>query len=105
MARLCAIGVIVVLVPVGRWQRVAVTALLVVPLVLIIGLSAPTWLAWPFLPERRHKAVLQFLRYLIDWIKAIVDQGDRRIDGVIERPKIRAVEQEEESPAVELYLR
>ena len=38
MARLCAIGVIVVFVPVGRWQRVAVTALLVVPLVLIIGL-------------------------------------------------------------------
>jgi hypothetical protein len=80
MARLCAIGVIVVFVPLGRWQRVAITALLVVPLVLIIGLSAPTWLVLPFLPERRRNTVLQFLGCLIDWIKAIMDQGDRRID-------------------------
>lgn len=59
------------IVPSARWQRVAITALLVVPLVLVIGLSAPMWLALPFLSESRRNTVLQFLGYLIDWIKAI----------------------------------
>jgi hypothetical protein len=60
-----------VIVPSARWQRVAITALLVIPLVLVVGLSAPMWLAWPFLSEPRRNAVLQFLGCLIDWIKAI----------------------------------
>jgi hypothetical protein len=63
--------VIIVLVPSGPWQRVAITALLIIPLMLVVGLSAPAWLAWPFLPESRRSAILQFLGYLIDWIKAI----------------------------------
>jgi hypothetical protein len=67
----CAIGVIVVILPSARWQRVVITALLVTPLVLVVGLSAPTWLVLPFLSEPRRNAVLQFLGYLIEWIKAI----------------------------------
>jgi hypothetical protein len=67
----CAIGVIVVILPSARWQRVVITALLVLPLVLVVGLSAPTWLVLPFLSESRRNTVLQFLGYLIDWIKAI----------------------------------
>jgi len=66
-----AIGVIVVIPPPGRWQRVAITALLVLPLLLIIGLSAPAWLAMPFLSVPRRNSVLQFLGCLIDWIKTI----------------------------------
>jgi hypothetical protein len=64
--------VIVVIVPPARWQRAVITALLVVPLVLVIGLSAPMWLALPFLSESRRNTVLEFLGCLIDWIKAIV---------------------------------
>jgi hypothetical protein len=71
MTRDCAIGVIVVILPSAHWQRVVITALLVVPLVLVVGLSAPTWLVLPFLSEPRRNAVLQFLGCLIDWIKAI----------------------------------
>lgn len=67
----CAIGVIVVIVPSDRWQRVAITALLVVPLVLVVGLSAPALLALPFLSEPRRDTVLRLLACLIDWIKAI----------------------------------
>ena len=67
----CAIGVIVVILPSARWQRVAITALLVIPLVLIVALSAPAWLVLPFLPEPRRNAVLQLLNCLIEWIKAI----------------------------------
>jgi len=63
--------VIVVILPSAHWQRVVITALLVVPLVLVVGLSAPTWLVLPFLSEPRRNAVLQFLGCLIDWIRAI----------------------------------
>jgi hypothetical protein len=60
-----------VILPPSRWQRVAITALLVLPLVLIVVLSAPTWLVLPFLSEPRRDAVLRFLASLIDWVKAI----------------------------------
>jgi len=60
-----------VIVPSARWQRVLITALLVVPLVLVIALSTPMWLASPFLSEARRKTALQFLGCLIDWVKAI----------------------------------
>jgi len=60
-----------VILPSAHWQRVVITALLVVPLVLVVGLSAPTWLVLPFLSEPRRNAVLQFLGCLIDWIRAI----------------------------------
>jgi len=60
-----------VILPSSRWQRVAITALLVLPLVLIVALSAPAWLVWPFLPEARQDTVLKLLDRLIDWIKAI----------------------------------
>jgi hypothetical protein len=63
--------VIVVILPPARWQRVVIAALLVVPLVLVIALSAPTWIVLPFLSEPRRNTVLQFLGCLIDWIKAI----------------------------------
>jgi hypothetical protein len=66
-----SIGVIAVILPSSRWQRVAVTALLVLPLVLVVGLSAPAWLVLPFLSEARRDAVIRFLGCLIDWVKAI----------------------------------
>jgi hypothetical protein len=66
-----SIGVIAVILPSSRWQRVAVTALLVLPLVLVVGLSAPAWLGLPFLSEARRDAVIRFLGCLIDWVKAI----------------------------------
>jgi hypothetical protein len=69
--RFCAIGVSVVIMPSAHWQRIVITALLVMPLVLVIALSAPAWLVWPFLSEPRRNAVLQFLGHLIDWIKTI----------------------------------
>jgi hypothetical protein len=57
--------------PPVRWQRVAVTALLVLPLILVVALSAPAWVVLPFLSKPRRDGVIQFLGCLIDWIKAI----------------------------------
>ena len=67
------------ILPSSRWQRVAITALLVLPLLLIVLLSAPAWAALPFLSEPRRDAVLKFLGYLIDWIKAIPGPADPRL--------------------------
>ena len=57
--------------PPSRWQRVAITALLVLPLLLIVVLSAPAWAVLPFLSEPRRDTVIKFLGCLIDWVKAI----------------------------------
>jgi hypothetical protein len=58
------------ILPPSRWQRVALAALLVLALVLIVVLSAPAWIALPFLSKPRRDGVIQFLGCLIDWIKA-----------------------------------
>lgn len=31
------------------WQRVAVAAILVIPLIVLVLLSMPAWITWPFL--------------------------------------------------------
>jgi hypothetical protein len=64
-----------VILPLERWQRVVIVTVLVVPLMLVVGLSAPAWLTWPFLSEPRRKAVIQFLGCLINWIKAIAESA------------------------------
>jgi hypothetical protein len=73
--------------PGAGWQRVALAALLVIPLVLVVVLMTPAWLLWPFLPDNRRKDVSTLVGQLIDWIKVAagstppphseLDQGTR----------------------------
>jgi hypothetical protein len=65
-----------VILPSGHWQRPAVAALLAIPLVLVVALSAPAWLVLPFLSEPRRNTVLRFAGCLIDWVKAIQGSAD-----------------------------
>lgn len=65
------IGATLVIVPSSRWQRVVITALLVLPLVLVVALSAPAWLVLPFLSAPRRDAVLKLFGSLIDGITVI----------------------------------
>jgi hypothetical protein len=58
-------------VPASHGQRVAIIAVLVVPLVAIVVLSAPAWLIWPFLTGERRTTVLEFLDRLIEWITVL----------------------------------
>lgn len=58
-----------------RWQRAVIAAILVVPLLLVVLLSAPAWLVWPFLASDRRTAVLEFLDRLVEWVKALVGTG------------------------------
>jgi hypothetical protein len=57
--------------PFARWQRVVITALLVVPLVVLLVLSAPGLLVWPFLSQARRDSVMQFLDRVLIWVKVI----------------------------------
>ena len=41
----------------------------VVPVILIVILSAPAWLTWPFLSEARQRTVLQMVDALARWTR------------------------------------
>jgi hypothetical protein len=58
-------------VPIPRWQRAVIAAVLVIPLLPVVILSAPAWVAWPFLSTDRRAAVMQFLDRIIEWIKVL----------------------------------
>jgi hypothetical protein len=47
-----------VLLPQPGWHRVAVAAILVIPLLTLILLSLPAWITWPFLSTERRTTVL-----------------------------------------------
>jgi hypothetical protein len=45
------------LLPQPGWQRVAVAAILVIPLLVLVLLSVPAWITWPFLASGRASRV------------------------------------------------
>jgi hypothetical protein len=57
--------------PGAGWQRVAVAACLVIPLVLVVLLMAPAWLSWPFLSDSRRKDVLALVGWFVNWISIL----------------------------------
>ena len=59
------------IVPSSRWQRAVIVAVLVVPLLMVVVLSAPAWLVWPSLATNPRMAVLQFLDRLVQRVKAL----------------------------------
>jgi hypothetical protein len=58
-----------------------VIALTFVPISLMVLLSAPAWLCWPFLNEQRRSTVLQLLDRLIEWTRAIHGQSPQGRQG------------------------
>ncbi len=61
--------------PQPGWQRVALAAILVLPLIVLILLSAPAWITWPFLATDRRKTVLQFVDRIAGWAKTLTTPG------------------------------
>jgi hypothetical protein len=61
------------LMPRPNWvgQRVAVVAILVIPLLALVLLSAPAWITWPFLDSDRRATVLDFVDRIVEWTKAL----------------------------------
>jgi hypothetical protein len=64
-----------VLVPQPGWQRVALAAILVLPLIVLILLSVPAWITWPFLDADRRTTVLQFVDRIAGWAKTLTTPG------------------------------
>jgi hypothetical protein len=51
--------------------RLAISPLVwAVPVTIIVILSAPAWLTWPFLSESRQQAVLQMVDALARWMRS-----------------------------------
>jgi hypothetical protein len=48
-----------------------VAAILVIPLLVLIVLSAPAWITWPFLSTERRATVLGFVDRIVEWAKAL----------------------------------
>ena len=49
------------------WSRVLLTAVTMLPILLIVALSAPAWLITPFLPDPRRKSTAAHLREIHHW--------------------------------------
>jgi hypothetical protein len=61
----------------SAWGRVALAAVAMLPLVLVIVLSAPAWLVTPFLTEPRRKSVAAHLREIRRWHSDSLDRLSR----------------------------
>ena len=59
---------------VTKW---ALVALKMLPLLVVVTLSAPAWLCWPFLPAAKQQVVLEMAKFLAQWsISATTEQGN-----------------------------
>jgi hypothetical protein len=63
------------LLPQPSWQRVALAAILVLPLIVLVLLCAPAWITWPFLATGRRTTVLQFVDRIAGWAKTLTTPG------------------------------
>jgi hypothetical protein len=61
--------------PPPGWQRVAIAAILVLPLLVLVLLSMPAWITFPFLAADRRKTILQFVDRITDWAKTLTNSG------------------------------
>lgn len=63
------------IVPPPGWQRVALAAILVLPMLILILLSAPAWVTLPFLAADRRKTVLQLAGRIAEWANSLTKVG------------------------------
>ncbi|MFJ1562092.1 hypothetical protein [Streptomyces mirabilis] len=50
--------------------KYALVVLKLLPVLLVVALSAPAWLSWPFLSEARQHVVLDMVKALADWTRS-----------------------------------
>lgn len=64
-----------------KWLLVAARLL---PLLVIVCLSAPAWLLWVFLPEKRQAVVLEMVRTMAAWA---CDAAGPETGSLVEQPQ------------------
>lgn len=60
-----------------RWQRAIIVALLILPLLVIVILSLPVWVSWPWLSQERRTDVLKLVEKVTDTLKAFMHTQDK----------------------------
>ncbi|MFC0861904.1 hypothetical protein ACFHYQ_06310 [Sphaerimonospora cavernae] len=55
-----------------RVQRAIIVALLTLPLLVIVILSLPVWVTWPWLKQERRTDVLKMVEKVTDTLKALM---------------------------------
>jgi hypothetical protein len=65
------------ILPSARWQSSATAVILVIPVLVVVLLSAPAWVAWPFLSADRRTGVLDFLGRLLGWVTVLAGTDHR----------------------------
>lgn len=58
-------------VPPAGWQKVAIVALLIIPLVLVVALMSLTLITWPLLSDKKRADFRDLVDRFVDWIKVI----------------------------------
>lgn len=87
--------------PLQRWQRVAIAALLTIPLVLVVIPVMPVLLVSAFLPESRRQYVLELLSRIISWAKVMtMTELPTRSEGSLTSESHRRPAQQSRGPAV-----
>ena len=55
------------------WAATVTALIMVLPLLTIVVLAAPAWLAWPVLSEQRQRMTIRLLHQLGDWVTTIAN--------------------------------
>ena len=58
----------------SRGGRVLVVAITMLPVLLFVILSAPTWIVWPWLSKKRRKSVHRMVDQLTQWTRDVLHQ-------------------------------
>jgi hypothetical protein len=53
------------------WQRVAIVALLTIPLVLVVALMSVTLIAWPVLSDKKRADFRDLVDRLVRWAQVV----------------------------------
>src|SRR2546423_6532403 len=71
---------------ISAWGRVLLVAVAMLPLVLVVVLSAPSWLVAPFLAEPRRRSVATHLREIRRWHSDSLDRLSRSLAEATQEP-------------------
>lgn len=82
--------------PQPGWQRLAVAAILVIPLLALVLLSVPAWITWPFLAAERRATVLEFVDRIVELTKALTHI--RLITGPAGPPQVLHIARSTDTP-------
>jgi hypothetical protein len=58
----------------SRGARALVVAITMLPVLVFVILSAPAWVVWPWLGEKRRESVHRMVDQLIEWTRDVLDR-------------------------------